>query len=363
MGTVSLVGDVMFRQPFARSTDAATRAFHAALEAMRESDLVVANLEMCLSRRGAPVPKRTTLRQDPDLIRDVQAMGVHAVTLANNHMYDYGPDALLDTVEACRAAGLAYCGAGADLEAALAPALLRAGEVPVAVLNVATTLPIESAARPGKPGIAPIEVTYAFELDINLMVEQPGTVPVVHTEVVPKDQAAVCDRVAALRGAGHTVLVAIHWGAAERWMSPLRGWTGPNQSSLKPLGARYLADYQRPLGHALVDAGAELVFGHHSHALAPVEVYRGKAIVHSAGNFLFENPTPVLMAPESVIVQAHLGARPGLVVVPVVLNRRGFPELATGDEAQRVIGWLGELSREFGTVFVSEGDRARLVLA
>ena len=94
MGTVSLVGDVMFRQPFARSADATTPGFHAAVAAMRESDLVVANLEMCLSRRGVPVPKHTTLRQDPDLLRDVQAMGVHAVTLANNHMYDYGPDAL-----------------------------------------------------------------------------------------------------------------------------------------------------------------------------------------------------------------------------------------------------------------------------
>lgn len=361
MGTVSLVGDVMFRQPFARSADATTPGFHAAVAAMRESDLVVANLEMCLSRRGVPVPKHTTLRQDPDLLRDVQAMGVHAVTLANNHMYDYGPDALLDTLEACRAAGLAYCGAGKDLETALTPARVRAGQVPITVLNVATTLPIESAARAGKPGIAPIAVTQSFELDTNLMAEQPGTVPVVHTEAVLRDQTAVCERVAALRAGGDPVIVAIHWGAAERWMSPLRGWSGPNRSSLKPLGERYLCDYQRPLGHALIDAGAELVFGHHSHALAPVEVYRGKAIVHSAGNFLFENPTPVLMAPESVIVQVRVGAQPSLVVIPVVLNGRGFPELATGAEARRVIGWLGELSREFGTVFETEGNRARLV--
>jgi poly-gamma-glutamate synthesis protein (capsule biosynthesis protein) len=205
---------------------------------------------------------------------------------------------------------------------------------------------VESAARPGKPGIAPIEVGFSFEPDINLMVEQPGTMPAVHTWASPRDQQLVCERVAALCDEGRTVIVGIHWGVPEKWMSP---------------AFDRLAEYQRPLGHALVDAGAAVVFGHHSHSLHPIEVYRGRPIFYSAGNFLFEDPRS-FMAPESVIVQASLGPRLGVTLVPAVLDADGFPRLATGGEARRVLAWLEELSAGFGTVLAIEGDRARLVL-
>ncbi|HYM70050.1 MAG TPA: CapA family protein [bacterium] len=345
-GTVSLVGDVMIARPFAQSGRGGAAGFQAAIAAMREADLVIANLEMPLSRRGSKVPKHSNLRSDPDVIRDVRAMGVHAVTLANNHMCDYGPEGLHDTVAACREAGIACCGAGADLSEALEPARLRAGGAEVALLSVACTLPVESAARPGKPGIAPIEVGCSFEPDFNLMVEQPGTVPVVHTWASPKDQQRVCDRIAALRAEGRTVIVGIHWGVPEHWLSPVLG---------------RLVEYQRPLGHALIDAGAEIVFGHHSHSLHPIEVYRGRPIFYSAGNFLFEDPR-AFMAPESLIVQAAVGPRLGISLVPAVVDAQGFARLATGGEAHRVLEWLRELSKGFGTVLEIEGDRARLVL-
>lgn len=349
MGTVSLVGDVMIERPFAQSGRGAAAGFRAAVAAMRESDLVITNLEMPLSRRGHRVPKWASLRSDPEVIQDVRAMGVHAVTLANNHMCDYGPEALFDTLDTCRAAGIVCCGAGRDLEAALAPAELRAGGVPVALLSVACTLPIESSARVGKPGIAPIEVRFSFDVDVSLMVEQPGTVPGVRTSASAPDQKTVCDRIAALRAEGKTVIVGIHWGVPEKWLSPSLG---------------RLAEYQRPLGHALIDAGADIVFGHHSHSLHPVEMYRGRPIFYSAGNFLFENPRS-FMSPESIIVQATVAPGAGcaaVTVVPVVLDAQGFPGLATGADARRVLGMLADLSKEFDTALEVDGDRAQLPL-
>lgn len=345
-GTVSLVGDVMIRRPFAQSGRSAAPGFRAAVAALGETDLAVANLEMPLSRRGSRVPKHSHLRSDPDVILDVRALGVHAVTLANNHMYDYGPDALHDTVAVCREAGIACCGAGADLDAALAPARLRAGRIPVALLSVASTLPVESTARAGKPGIAPIEVGWSYEPDVNVTVEQPGTMPRVHTWASRADQETVCARIAALRAEGHAVIVAIHWGVPEYWLSPFQG---------------RLAEYQRPLGHALIDAGAEIVLGHHSHSLHPIEVYRGKPIFYSVGNFLFEDPAG-FMAPESVIVQVALGADRAVTLVPAVLDATGFPQVAAGGPAHRVFGVLTELSAPFGTRLEVEGDRARLIL-
>jgi poly-gamma-glutamate capsule biosynthesis protein CapA/YwtB (metallophosphatase superfamily) len=347
---MSLVGDVMIARPFAESGRGRGAAFAAAIAAMGESDLVIANLEMPLSRRGHRVPKWASLRSDPDVIYDVRAMGIHAVTLANNHMYDYGPEALADTVAACRSAGIACCGAGPDLDAALAPAFLRAGDAPLALLSVACTLPVESAARPGKPGIAPIEVRWSFEPDVSLTLEQPGTVPAVHTAASATDQQRVCEHVAALRAQGQTVIVGIHWGVPEKWSSPSLG---------------RLAEYQRPLGHALIDAGADIVFGHHSHSLHPVEVYRGCPIFYSAGNFLFEDPRP-FMSPESVIVQATVGPRPGcagISIVPALVDAQGFPTLAAGADARRMLGRLADLSAEFGTVLEIEDGRARLALS
>jgi len=345
-GTVSLVGDLMIRSPFAESGRGAAPGFQAAVAAMREADLVVANLEMPLSRRGSRVPKSSNLRSDPGVIRDIKAMGVHAVTLANNHMCDYGPDAMHDTIAACREADIACCGAGVDLDAALAPARLRAAGVPVALLSVASTLPVESAARAGKPGIAPIEVRWSYEPNVNLTVEQPGTMPTVHTWAARTDQETVCAQVAALRAEGHAVIVAIHWGVPEHWMSPFQG---------------RLAEYQRPLGHALIDAGAEIVLGHHSHSLHPIEVYRGKPIFYSVGNFLFEDPK-AFMASESVIVQTALGPEFAVTLVPAVVDAQGFPQLAAGEPARHVLGLLAELSAPFGTRLEIEGDRARLIL-
>ncbi len=267
--------------------------------------------------------------------------GPHATSRARSS------GALHDTIAACREAGISSCGAGGDLEEALAPARLRAGGVEVALISVACTLPIESAARPGKAGIAPIEVIWSLEPDLSLTPEQPGTMPVVRTRAAPVDQQRVCDRVAQLSAGGRTVIVGIHWGVPEHWLCPATG---------------RLAEYQRPLGHALIDAGAALVFGHHSHSLHPIEAYRGRAIVYSAGNFLFEDPRP-FMAPESVIVQLALGPRPAVTLVPAILDAEGFPQLATGDAARRVLDWVRELSRDFGTAFDIVGDRARVVFA
>jgi poly-gamma-glutamate synthesis protein (capsule biosynthesis protein) len=280
-------------------------------------------------------------------VHDVRAMGIHAVTLANNHMLDYGPEAMFDTIAACEAAGLVCCGAGPNLEAALRHAYLQAGARRIALLSVACTLPIESAARPGKAGIAPIEIGASVELDVNLLVEQPGTMPRVRTRALRQDQERVCGRIAELREQGHAVIVGIHWGVPEHWMSPYQG---------------RLAEYQQPLAHALVDAGAEIVCGHHSHSLHPIEVYNGKPILYSVGNYLFEDPR-AFMGPESVIVRVALDPRPSVTLVPAVLDADGFPQLATGAGARGVLGMLQDLSRPFGTKLVIDEDRAQLLLA
>ena len=96
---LALVGDVMLATTKAETFASESPGFAAATDRLRSSDAIVANLEMPLSTRGYRVPKHSNLRSHPDVIRGVTGMGIHAVSLANNHMMDYGPDALTDTLD------------------------------------------------------------------------------------------------------------------------------------------------------------------------------------------------------------------------------------------------------------------------
>ena len=345
-GKISLVGDLMLRKRLAHLRRKNDGGLDAAIAAMQECEVVTANLEMPLSRRGSKILKHSNLRSDPDVVHDVRAMGIHAVSLANNHTMDYGPDALFDTVMACEGAGIRYCGAGKNLNEALAPVWLDVGGKRIAFVSVASTLPLGSEATEGTPGIAPIRVYLSYEVDTNLINEQPGTMPVVHTWTRVEDQERVCNHIRELAAHANGVIVAIHWGVPSWWLSPYQG---------------LLAKYQQPLGHALIEAGADVVFGHHSHSLHGIEAHNGRPIFYSAGNFIFEGPR-AFMEPESFVVQADFRDELSIDIVPLMVDERGLPELASGPIADSVLGKLERLSDPFGMAFERHGDRARLVL-
>jgi poly-gamma-glutamate capsule biosynthesis protein CapA/YwtB (metallophosphatase superfamily) len=323
--------------------------FAAMVEELRASHLVVANLETPLSTRGNPVPKFRNLRSDPAVIQDVKALGVHAVTLANNHMLDYGPEALSDTLATCDAAGIAHCGAGLDLEEACRPLILDVPGCRVGLLNLATTVPMGFDAGPGKPGLAPLRVDFSLEIDANFMVENPGAMPLVRTWVRAEEQAALCQRIRRLRAEVDFAVVSIHWGVPDFWLSPSQG---------------HLAQYQQPLAHAMIEAGADVVYGHHSHTLHPIEVYRGKPIFYSPGNFFFEfdRPRPY-MERKSFILKAEVGGSLVIELLPLVHDNQGVPSRAFGGEAKAVLDRLVGLSEPFGTKLAIQGDRACLHLA
>jgi poly-gamma-glutamate synthesis protein (capsule biosynthesis protein) len=345
-GSIGLVADLMLRNRLSEIRRTHDAGLDAAVAALQETDVAIANLEMPLSRRGSKMLKHSNLRSDPDVIEDVRAIGVDAVSLANNHTMDYGPEALTDTLIACDQAGMLRSGAGANLSDALEPAWLNVGEQRVALISVSSTLPLGSEATEGTPGIAPIRVYFSLEVDVNLINEQPGTVPIVHTWTRKEDEELVLSHIRSVRERADMVIVAIHWGVPSYWLSPYRG---------------LLVEYQQPLGHALVDAGADIIFGHHSHSLHGIEVYRGRPIVYSGGNFIFEEPRG-FMEPESLIAQVSFGEALAVSIVPLLVDERGLPELATNGTAGQVLDKLAELSVPFGTEFERVGDRAQLLL-
>ena len=129
------------------------------VDAARAADLLVVNLECCISERGAPAPRRVFHFRAPPVAAEALAhLGVHCVTLANNHALDFGPDALLDTFHHLRAAGVAWVGAGAGEEEARRPVALEADGRKLRSVALSDH-PREYAAAPGRPGIAFADLT------------------------------------------------------------------------------------------------------------------------------------------------------------------------------------------------------------
>ena len=172
-----------------------------------EADLFVLNLECCISDRGErwrDPAKPFFFRAPPAATAVLTRLGVHCVTLANNHALDYGPDALLDTISHLRAAGIAAVGAGADETAARRPTILHAGGLRLAVVGCSDH-PAEYAAGRATPGIAygldwVPEVVASIDADAVLVTPHWG--PNMAAAPVARVRAAA----AAMRAAGATVL-------------------------------------------------------------------------------------------------------------------------------------------------------------
>jgi poly-gamma-glutamate synthesis protein (capsule biosynthesis protein) len=242
------------------------------LEVLTSTPVVFANLEAPLTERGTITEKAVTQRSDPGCVAELSAMGITAVTLANNHLLDAGPAGMRDTVEVLGSAEIRHVGAGEDAAESLAPAAFATEHGTVALLGLCSALPPGFAATEHGPGVAPVRVLQQVSVDPYLAAEQPGMAPYVHTQAHRPDVEAACRAVARARAEADLVVVAVHWGVPHGLGAPSYGWA---------------ADYQPPLGRALIDAGADLVVGHHPHVVHPVERYRDGLIAYSVGNLLF----------------------------------------------------------------------------
>ncbi|MGH2375692.1 MAG: CapA family protein [bacterium] len=365
--TVALTGDLMVEHSIVRGGRSPGSA--RVWEIFAEADLVFVNLECPLTTRGAPSDKHVAFRSDPALAQELRAAGIDVVTLANNHMFDHGEEGMDDTLDAVRGAGIAAVGAGRNLTAALTPAVLSAQGARVAFLGVATTLPVGSGAAADRPGIAPIHVTTSYVVDGTGVDETPGIAPFVETRAWPADVDAVISAVSNAKRAADACIVGIHWGVPHGFVAQFQD---------------LLATYQRPLATALIDAGADVIVGHHPHMLHGIEVIQGRPVLYSLGNFLFHSVTvgkfPQLRRSDppyswrslrskinldSIIAVVTLDrGRPSSVeVIPIVMNGGGDPELAGPNDAARILETLADLSSPYGTRIAITGERGRVDVA
>ena len=237
---------------------------------LRSVDLRFANCERQYSERGANARAegdgQPHGRQPPAMAQIFTDCGFDAVTIANNHMYDFGPDALLDTRRLLLEQGIAVTGAGRDLDEARKPAIVERNGIKVGFLGYCSVIPQGGEAAPGKVGIAPLRVQTEYEP------RGPHASPRVVTRPDERDMSMILDDIARLRREADVVVLAFHWGVI--WVP------------------RVIADYQVIAAHACIDAGADLILGHHAHVPKAIEVYKGRSIFYSLSNFCMTKPFP-----------------------------------------------------------------------
>jgi hypothetical protein len=236
---------------------------------LRDCAIGFCQLEPVLTRRGDAVPQsRLAMRAPPESAVAIRDAGFHVVSCAGNHCMDYGVVGLRDTLDALTVAGLNAVGVGGDIGAARRPVFTNADGVRIAFLAYSSILPMNFWADEHRAGCAPLRAWTQHE---QIEHDQPGTPARVHTVAHRADMAAMSADIAAARTQADHVIVSMHCGVH----------FVPGE----------LAAYQRELAHAAIDAGASLIVGHHPHLLKAIEVYRGKPIFYSLGNFALDPPT------------------------------------------------------------------------
>jgi poly-gamma-glutamate synthesis protein (capsule biosynthesis protein) len=345
MTSLMLLGDVNLM-----NVDDPEAPFRRVGPELREADLVFANLECCLYRLAeGHVVEHEGFFADPEIAgAALRSAGIAAVGIANN--VNYGAAAILGSIAELDRLGIAHTGAGTNLEAAAAPAVIaRAGMRVGFVQRSSVYWPTNHEASARGAGIAVLRGHTAYQVPAHKTrpeippMNRPGVPPVVVTWADRAYLKSFTDQIAALRRETDLVVASCHWGLGEE-----------------------VLDYMTEIAHGAVDAGADIVVGHGPHYSLPVEVYRGKPIFYGLGSFSFHTGHGGRQHGDWIGMMARIGAgRAGVEAacfrfvrhnaanetVPCALAAEG----ATFDR-------LAERGARLNARLTPEGDWARIAL-
>jgi len=311
------LGDMLFDRQVAKiiKDKGIAEIFSDVGDLLRSGDVVVGNLECPLSSRGAPVKnKEYTFRGLPEAAAGMRDAGITMVSLANNHMMDYGVDAFVDTTDLLDKVGISYAGAGMNRDEAYRHASIDVNGKRVAFFAYSSILPEGFWATSKKAGIA-------------------------GARMKPSELQQAIEGVA---GEHDFTVVSFHWGIEYE---------------------DYPQEYQREFARRAIDAGADIVIGHHPHVIQGIEIYRGKLIAYSLGDFVFDHYSR--KTGETFVLKVELddGELARVDIIPVYADFSGRPAIVEGKEAQAILSRLKTISEPLKTEINITGDTAEVVLA
>ncbi|MFZ5826068.1 MAG: CapA family protein [Bacillota bacterium] len=264
--SLSVAGDFMLARGVARAMREHGTLYPVAKvkEHLSASDLAFANLESPIGVKGRALPgKQIWFRAAPEAVEVLKAAGLDGLTLANNHILDSDEENFLETMDLLRQAGIPWTGGGRDLDEARRPLVLEARGVRIAFL--------------GYSEFADLFFDWHYPRSFAATEERPG---------VPRiDEAWLAEDIQKARSLADVVAVTLHWGVEFE--------NHPTEEQVR-------------LARWIVDQGADLVLGYHPHAIQGFELYRGKFIAYSLGNFIMDRQDTDL-ARESMILDFLIG--------------------------------------------------------
>ena len=214
---------------------------------------------------------RMPCSSDPEVAPGMKRNGFDIVSFASNHALDYGRVHFLNTIQYLRDAGLEVIGAGENEEDARKNSIIERDGTKIAFLGYCTILPQDYWAQESRPGMNPARGHTYYE---QIEHDQPGTPCRIHSWAHKEDKARMLEDIKKAKQQADIVVVSMHWGIH--------------------FTEAEIAEYQFEYAHEAIDAGADLILGHHAHILKPIEVYKGKVIFYSLGNFAMEDPNNML---------------------------------------------------------------------
>lgn len=308
--TLIAVGDILLARKVGTRIAAAgwQSPFAEMAPLISSAELAFANLECPVSYLGTPFPGKppvVTFRADPGALLGLKKSGIDVVSLANNHLGDYGPQAIEETLDGLDVVAVARSGAGRNEAEARSPALLEAGGRRIAILAYVEPMWSVVEAKEG-PGVAVF------------------------------DPAEAVADVAAARAVADLVLVSLHWGEEHQ--------TFPRESD-------------REVARRLVDAGADAILGHHPHVLQGAEFYRGKPIFYSLGNFVFDMVSPKTYESAAALLRFENGQTTTLRFIPLRIHPKTFaPAPAEGEDGARIGRLIADRSAMLGSPSLIRAD-------
>lgn len=277
-------------------------------EYFQNDDITIINLETSITTRGEKwKDKLYNFRSDPKNLKAMKEAGVEVVNLANNHSLDYGYEGFLDTLDYLDRHEIKRVGGGKNKEEALQGAILEKKGVKVGVLGFSRVVPhVDWYATDKRPGIVG-----AYDAHIN----------------------QILNRVKEMKDDVDILVVSIHWGE--------EGSSMPRQKEID-------------LARKLVDNGVDIVVGHHPHVLQPIEIYKGKPIFYSLGNFIFTSKSEI--ARETMIAQVVFKDKKidKVHIIPCTIES-GRPIPVSDERRLEKIKYLNNISKDYNTRIDNNG--------
>ena len=293
--TVTLMfgGDVTLTDAYTDSVGSDRQWAFSAMGEARQADVAMVNLEAPFTTSTTPLPdKQFNFKVEPENVQVLKNGGIDLVTLANNHAMDYQAAGLEDTIKTLDQAGIRHVGAGRTIEEARRPEILDVKGQRIAYLGY-----YDGEFQAAGEGIA-------------------GT--------NSRQNDRVAADIKAIRSQVDWIVVNYHWGEEL---------------------AKYPGDYQMDLAHFTIDQGADLVVGHHPHVLQGAEIYKGRPIVYSLGNFIFGGKS-VSDYDTAVLKVALKDNQMKVEFLPVEV--RGFqPKVVSGDRGTEILHQIENVSDIF----------------